>query len=64
MIPTITACVQPKHCDCTYRLYQFAVLCQRLLVLDIVARQPCLDLVTQPLQLLDLCLELGFDYLE
>jgi hypothetical protein len=45
----------PHH---THRLDELAVVHERLLVLDVVALQPRLDLVAQALQLLDLRLEL------
>lgn len=47
----------------TYRLNQPPVLHQRLLVFDVIALEPCLDLVAVPLQLLDLRLEVRLQLL-
>jgi hypothetical protein len=45
--------LEPLHS----RLYQLAVLPEGTFVLDVVRSQPCLDLVAEPLQFLDLLLE-------
>ena len=42
----------------TYRLNQLAVLNQGRLVLDVITRNPRLDLVPQSLEFLDLCLQI------
>ena len=47
----------------TYRLNQPTVLEQDSLVLDVIARNPCLDLVPQSLKFLDLCLQIRFEFL-
>ncbi len=44
----------------THRLNQAPVVEQRRLVLDVIARDPGLDLVAQSLELLDLRLEVEF----
>ena len=46
-----------------YRLDEFPVFEQLGLVLDVIARDPCLDLIPQPLQLLNLCLEVCLELL-
>lgn len=46
-----------------YRLNQLAVVEQCTLVLDVIARNPGLDLVSQSLELLDLCLQVGLKLL-
>jgi hypothetical protein len=47
-------------CRSAYSLDQFPILQQRPLILDIITSRPCLDLVSKPLQLLDLTLEVIF----
>ena len=51
---------QEQHLSecCTYQFYQLPIVQQRLLVLDLIALLPCLDLIPQSLQLLDLRLEI------
>lgn len=44
-----------------HRLYQPPIVHQRRLVLDICVTQPCLDLISHPLQLLDLRLEIRLE---
>ena len=41
----------------TYRLDKLPLLEQGLLIFDLIARGPCLDLITLPLQFLDLALQ-------
>lgn len=47
----------------THRLNESPVLKESRLVLDIIARDPCLDLISESLQLLYLGLEICFKFL-
>ena len=47
----------------TYRLNQPTVLEQDRLVLDVIARDPCLNLVPESLKFLNLCLQIRFKLL-
>lgn len=47
----------------THRLNQFPLFQQRFFVLDVILAGPPLDLVTRPLQLLDLLLESIFQFI-
>ena len=51
----------PRHQRATDRLYQLPLLEERFLVLDLVARRPCFDLVSLSLELLDLPLQRVFE---
>ena len=46
-----------------YRLDEFPILKQLGLVLNVATRNPCLNLITQSLQLLYLSLEVGLQFL-
>jgi hypothetical protein len=49
--------------ESTHRLNESPVLEESRLILDIIARDPCLDLIPESLQLLYLCLEICFELL-